>query len=162
MSLVVFGNGFDPLSTQARQISRIMALAIDAEEGINPETQDLPNLVNCTMSNECFSDQNTTISSAFMQCYIFNDIQGPPCGDEFSDVVANVDVEEILKCFPGSPGGGLNGTDDDAVSFIPKGYTEDDFDRMDDSSQLDTVLCLMKAVLPPDKIEAIEDLVEII
>lgn len=159
-SILAFGGGVDPLSTQSRQLSSIMALAINSPDGINPEPRDLSSLINCTISNGCFADTETEIAKAFTQCYIINGIRGPPCGDEFSGVIENINITEISSCFSFEES--QNTPNDELPSFIPKGYTEEEFDEMDDRSKLETVLCLMKALLPPDKVEAIGRLIAVI
>jgi hypothetical protein len=137
-----------------------MTLAVNSPDGINPEGRHLPSLINCTVNNECFADEEIEISTAFTQCYIFNGLNGPPCGGAFSAVIENIDIEEILKCYsPESEKSSSIPNRTDASSYIPEGFTEGNFDAMDDGSKLEMVLCLASALLPPDKIEAIERLI---
>lgn len=163
-SLLLFGGDVLPTEQQYRQISSFVGLALNAEDGINEEGRNLPSLIDCTISNGCFSDPETDPSSAFVTCYIFNGLRGPPCSEEFNAVIKDIDLEEIRNCFDDGNSTDNNQTiwEDEATSFLPPFVTERTFDSMDDDNKRDTVLCLMKALLPQDKIDAIERIVEII
>jgi hypothetical protein len=156
----------DPL---ALQMSSFMTLTLAAGDGINPSRGggNLTNLINCTVVEECFTDGDATDYDEFMNCYVlpvsFVPPKPAPCNKEFSAVLENVDFDEITKCF-GSNSTFPNSTDDETAAgrFVPLGFSKDSYDEMEDSSKAELVLCLMRALLPPDLIDTIEDIIAII
>jgi hypothetical protein len=61
---------------------------------------DLVNLVNCTLTNGCFTDEDQSFAGAFVECYIFKGIiRQPPCRDEFSTATSGINTTEVLECF---------------------------------------------------------------
>ena len=159
--ILAFGNGNDSQSVEARQVASVISLALEAPDGINPDTRSLPGLINCTVAMGCFADNETAIFDSFMECYIFNGLRPPPCRDEFGTVVSNVNITDVLECFVPEDRPASVPTRDGSP-FIPADFSEDDYGAMNDDSRLDLVLCLMKALLPQDKLNAIQELIETI
>jgi hypothetical protein len=117
----IFGFAGATSSTARNQAASLISLAanggnpLGANRGsFNVSTDwgggsDLVGLVNCTMVNGCFSDEDQTFVGGFVECYIFNGIiRRPPCRDEFDAVIAEINATEVLKCFgvndPNLPG----------------------------------------------------------
>jgi hypothetical protein len=90
-------------STVARhQMASLVSMAATGG-GVNVTSlgisgRDLVDLVNCTLTNGCFTDENQSFTAAFMACYIFNGIRRPPCRGEFYTAIEGINTTEVLEC----------------------------------------------------------------
>lgn len=139
--------------SDALQAGALLNLAILAGPGINTVVNGtglgaLANLVQCLISNKCLG---ADASKGFLQCCV---VPRAPCGDEFTEALESVDVEEILDCFPSS-----NITANASSTEVL--LSDDDVEEMTADDRLDLVLCLLRALLPSSVIEAIRILLQI-
>eukprot|EP00547_Thalassionema_nitzschioides_P003041 CAMPEP_0194205690 /NCGR_PEP_ID=MMETSP0156-20130528/4909_1 /TAXON_ID=33649 /ORGANISM="Thalassionema nitzschioides, Strain L26-B" /LENGTH=1620 /DNA_ID=CAMNT_0038932039 /DNA_START=162 /DNA_END=5024 /DNA_ORIENTATION=+ len=153
--IVAFDGNID--SVVANQVSSFMSLVVnDDVVGVN-EGGDLDDLIRCTIDSECFTEDKPPATS-FIQCYMNPIFPKSPCIDEFQAVLENVNVTAILQCLrDADPDNAPNELTNSTLGDLGKIIAEEDT-----RSQLETILCLMKALLPPDKIDAIMRLVAII
>ena len=79
--------------------------------------------------------------------------------DEFAAAIASIDVEEVTKCFLPAVG---NETAMISDGFVPSTFSMETYGEMEDDSQLELILCLLRAILPPEAIDAIDLIISII
>jgi hypothetical protein len=165
-SLLAFGDGVS--QTSMDQISNFTSLAAQTGGGFNP-VSNLTDLINCTLAEGCFGDPEKSPASAFVTCYIFNGIlRSPPCESEFTTVASNVNFTQIMQCI-------VEGDTKSESDFVPEFRELNDGDRNlqslqallpdyvtnattgeDDGRLLDFALCMMRSLLPPDILDAME------
>jgi hypothetical protein len=185
VSLFAFGEGIS--ESTMKQISDFASLAVQTGGGINP-ISNLTDLINCTLTEGCFSDPEQSPASAFVACYIFNGIlRSPPCEDEFNAVASSVNVTEILLCvnegdinqesallpesrklweaFHSKDNGmqtelarelQLFKEPSQLPDFVTNATASDE--ENDDGRLLGFVLCLMRALLPPDILDGLQEI----
>lgn len=151
-TLVGFASGMDSTSSMARQSANLLSLTSLSGGGINPrvDQSSLSSLVDCLTENDCLVEP---LASNFVSCTVFKLIGTPPCKDEFGSATEGLDVGEIAQCFlPGN-----ETTSENTTQIVPE-----DFEASDEDSQNDTLLCLLRAILPPGSEDAINSIVETI
>lgn len=164
--------------TQSQQLSSILSLVSEIPHGTNPDSSKLPSLIDCTLSNGCFSEEGGKLSAGFMDCYLFGGLfSDPPCSEEYKAVLESVDVVEVGKCF-------INSDEQltEIVSPVPlmdpfkmpfgetisfqsqqpfaakfPGQTPDA--SISENDDLTTVLCLVGALLPENAKDRIMNIV---
>jgi len=158
--IIAFDGSIEP--DTADQISSLMTLVVNDDlVGVNKGGADdggyLYDLIDCTIANECFTN-DTAPSLSFALCYMNPIYPKSPCIDEFQTALENINGTAILQCLS-------NVDPDDAPSELTNNTLKELEERLikeETSSRLQTILCLMKALLPPDKVDAINRLVNII
>jgi hypothetical protein len=160
-SAYVFRAGTDlSPGSRAVQVSAFLDLAIQSGPGINSDstlgTLVLQDLVQCMVANDCLVEP---IASNFLSCCVvafpppFD--KRPPCGDEFDAVTENLDLEAIGQCFaPVTPD--TESLSDGTGNFargVPIGVTDQDIDDATSLERMELVKCLIRALLPPEKVE---------
>ena len=164
--------------TQSQQLSSILSLVSEIPDGTNPDSSKLPSLIDCTITNGCFSEEGGKLSAGFMDCYLFGDLfSDPPCSEEYKAVLESVDVIEVGKCFINSDEqlteisspvplmDPLNMPFGETISFQSQqpfaaklpGQTPDA--SISENDDLTTVLCLAGALLPENAKERIMNIV---
>ena len=150
---------FDDVNkTQSDQLSSILGLVSELPVGSNPSDQHLRQLIECTITNNCFAEENDSMASSFISCYLFSGILSrPPCNNEFNAVMETVDFNEVLSCFVGGDAEIFDVVD----SGIFPGQSPDNVlpNGADSDNNLDLVLCLAGALLPEDALRKILDIV---
>lgn len=183
-SLFAFGDGIT--QTSMDQITGFASLAAQTGGGFNP-FGNLTDLINCTLTEGCFADSEQSLASAFISCYVFNGIlRSPPCEAEFNTVASNVNFTEILRCIDGGDDNSdadlfpeFRGLQDGSkfeqewdpseidrdlqshqgLSLLPEFVTNaTNSDEEDGERLLDFALCLMRALLPPDISDALQNI----
>lgn len=155
-TLVGFEPGVDSTSSFARQSANLLSLTSATGGGINPTVGlgGLSALVGCLTENDCFEEP---IASSFISCSVFKLFGTPPCKDEFDSVTEGLDIGEMAKCF--LPG---NEAAENATQIVPDGFSLDTFEESDEESKNDSLLCLLRAILPPGTEDAINSILETI
>lgn len=156
-SLVGFAPGVDSTTSMARQSANLLSLTSESGGGINPfaEQGSLSSLVSCLTENECLQEP---LASNIIQCTVFKLIGTPPCKDEFDSATEGLDIGEMAKCFlPDDETPAENATE-----IVPDGFSLDIFEASDDDSQSNTLLCLLRSILPPGAEDAIKSILETI
>jgi hypothetical protein len=169
-SLLAFGDGIS--QTSFDQISSFTSLAAQTGGGFNA-VSNLTELLNCTLTEGCFADSEKSLASAFVACYIFNGIlRSPPCESEFATVASNANFTQISQCL-------VEGITISESSIFPAFREIRDVDRKmqffqeegilpefvsnattaeDDRRLHDFALCMMRSLLPPDVLDALEQI----
>lgn len=157
-TIVGFAPGVDSTSSIARQSANLLGLTSVSGGGINENIGrgSLSSLVGCLTENDCLVEP---IASNFISCSVFKLFGTPPCKDEFDTATEGLDLVEIAKCFlPGDDGAST----DNVTQIVPEGFSLDTFEATDKEAQTSTLLCLLRAVLPPGTESAIKSIVETI
>ncbi|KAL9190425.1 hypothetical protein ACHAXT_007636 [Thalassiosira profunda] len=180
-NLFVFDGG---TATEKEQLSSILELVTEAPEGTNPDSGNLPALIECTVNSGCFADEGKDLSAGFVDCYLFSGLfSDPPCSTQFGAVMETANVTALGKCFlPGddieqhvksvlAPVPELEPSDVSLEATLPHisthrrllqfpGQTPDEsIPEQDKDNSLDLVLCLAGALLPQDAVNEITNIV---
>ena len=173
-------------ATQKEQIGSILGLVseLPGGDGTNPDSGNLPALIECTLASGCFADESEDLSAGFIDCYLFSGLlSSPPCNDQFNAVMSTVNITRVLDCF---------GEDDaiiDAETHLKElmapvqqadlffvvdeeqdssmsvqrklfpGQNSNEPLPDDKENSLDLVLCLAGSLLPQDAVNQITDTV---
>jgi len=123
-SVLAFGEGVSQMSVQ--QVAGFTSLVAGAGGGLNP-IGNLTGLLNCTLTEGCFADENKSPGRAFVECYLFSGFfKTPPCESEFSAVLSNVNFDLVLECL-------------DLNEIIPKPDLFPDLGGASDSNKTETL-----------------------
>ena len=153
----------DTNRTQSQQLSRILGLVSEIPVGSYtssyPSRPYLQPFIECTIENGCFAEEEKTLSSSFIGCYLFSGILSrPPCNNEFNAVLEAVNVTEVARCFFDDDEGErlLSPLLLDHRNLLP-GQSPDNMLPEDTSNDnnLALVLCLAGALLPDDAVRKI-------
>jgi len=171
-SALVFGNDVVPDGTNiASQAANFMALALAAGAGAANNTSfnltALSDLINCLVTNDCLVEP---VTDNFVACTIFNLPDGawipktPVCKDSFQQVTKNIDIMAVTECFLG--GDDENSTsvytdDPNVANGVPVDYTPSNYKALSNSSQIELVTCLVRAILPEDVQRGIKALLKL-
>ncbi len=151
-------------TSQSQQLSRILGLVSEIPAGSYtsshyPSTPYLQPFIECTIENGCFAEEEKTLSSSFISCYLFSGILSkPPCNNEFNAVLEAVNATDVARCFAGERL--LFPMLLDHRHLIP-GQSPDNVLPADTSNDnnLALVLCLAGALLPNDAVRKILDII---
>lgn len=142
-------------------------LALQAGPGTNEQSGigALAAWIACMTANDCLVEP---LFGNFVSCNIvaFPPPFGasPPCKDELNVVTETVNFTAIGQCLAPA----LNGTDslslsDGSGSFargVPEELTEEDLALLSESDELQTLFCLLRALLPPGAVDEIASILE--
>jgi hypothetical protein len=158
-NIVGFAPGVDSTSSMARQSANLLSLTSESGGGINPYAGlgNLASLVGCLTENECLVEP---IARNFISCSVFKLFGTPPCKDEFDTVTEGLDLGAMAQCF--LPANGNETVSENATQIVPDGFSLDTFEASDEDSQKDTLMCLLRAILPPGTEKAIKSITETI
>ena len=165
--------------TQREQISGLLSLAAETPDGTNPDSSNLPALVNCTLNSGCFSSEENGLAADFIDCYLFSGLfSDPPCTDEFNSVLETANMTSLVECFVSedeayfqettlASGAAENQLMNRHTSMVSNRHMLDSIPGLrpdepiapeqDDTSSLELVLCLAGAFLPQG---ALDDILE--
>jgi len=133
-------------------------------------------LIGCTLVSGCFADGNETLSSGFIDCYLFSGLRSdPPCKAEFDAVLEGVNITEVGKCFLNNENDldKLEGHMKEVMAPVPQmepfhvhaslsthrklllppfpgDSPQNSIPESEKNNSLDLVSCLAGALLPPD------------
>jgi hypothetical protein len=160
------GTDFSP-SSPAMQTSAFISLAMKAGPGINELGEsgidNLTNLIQCFVENDCLEEP---VSANILSCIVGLPPPFPPaiCKDEFDAAIGT--VVEVASCFNATDGGEFafeNSENEFSARGVPQNFTTDILDNLTPAEKVQLVLCLMKVLLPPERIDKItEILLEIV
>lgn len=166
-NIVLFEPGLDAVrGDREAEAASFLAMVGAAGNGTNPDSSlgDIRNVVKCFSANECMANPPLSV----MTCISWS------CSAEFEAALESFPFEDVLQCFaPGNgtdPGGnstdpGDNSTDpgtNETAGWLPSDFTIESFEVQDENLQWETILCLIRAILPPEVIETIKKIVEFI
>ena len=87
---------------ETEQLSSLLALVseIPGGEGTNPlGGSNLGLMIECTLANDCFANEEESLSAGFINCYLFSGLfSDPPCSSEFNSVMMTANLPELAKC----------------------------------------------------------------
>jgi ABC-type multidrug transport system ATPase subunit len=157
--LVLFEPGVDGISgdNSTTEAALFLAVVAAAGNGTNPFSSigDIRSLIACFVANECMT--HPPVST--LRC-----IQGirAPCRDEFQAAVSGLPLEEITKCFVPEFGDNATVGSPDVIDGTPSDFSIEGFDTLNDGRQLELVLCLIRAFIPPDVEGFLQKIINII
>ena len=157
-SLVGFAPGVDSTSSMVRQSANLLSLTSESGGGMNPfaiEQGSLGLLVSCLTKNDCLVEP---LASNFISCTVFKLIGTPPCKNEFDAAIEGLDLGEIAQCF--LQDGEM--ASENMTQIVPDGFSLDAFEASAEGSQNDTLMCLLRTILPPGTQNAVNSILEAI
>ena len=158
------------------RLSSILGLVSKVEQGTNPVDTSVRPLIECTLTNGCFTSDTgfVSMSAGFVGCFMFEGIfSAPPCSEEFQAAAMTARESSIVQCF--SDDAVINETQARALSvssvhrklfWFPGKNSSYPLPDQSDEDRESVVLCLARAILPVDAVKKttniIRELLEVV
>lgn len=155
-NIVLFEPGLDAVKgDREAEAAGLMAMFGAAGNGTNPNSKigDIANVVQCFAEKDCMANPPLSV----MTCIGFS------CKDEFDAALESFPFEEVLLCFD-TGDNSTNSTDgpSNETDWIPQNFSLETFEVQDEEQQWGTILCILRAILPPDVVETITAIITFI